>query len=66
MKITTVVEVRNVQEFDIGTGSHRTVGEIIDMKLGDIVENHRNHGGNQEEHVKEIIIDVQQFIKEVI
>lgn len=62
MKITTVVEIRHEEHYKIGQGSSRTVGEIIDMQLGTIVEQHFDN----KEIVKEIIIDVQQFIKEVI
>ena len=64
MKITTVVEVRHEEWYEVGQGSDKSVGEIIDMQLGRIVESHRMNV--EEEIVKEIIIDVQQFVKEVM
>ena len=64
MKITTVVEVRHEEHYKVGHNSDKTVGEIIDMQLGRIVESHRMN--MKEEIVKEIIIDVQQFVKEVM
>jgi len=64
MKITTVVEVRHEEWYKVGQGSDKSVGEIIDMQLGRIVESHRMNV--EEEIVKEIIIDVQQFVKEVM
>jgi len=69
MKITTVVEVRHEEWYKVGQGSDKSVGEIIDMQLGRIVESHRMNVGGLEaegEIVKEIIIDVQQFVKEVM
>jgi hypothetical protein len=66
MKITTVVEVREVTEFKIGDGSQPTIGEQLDQMLCRIVDDYRRSEAPRKEVVKEIIINIEEFIKEVI
>ena len=66
MKIITVVEVKTEEEIKIGKGGRITVGEHIDMMLGRMIDYRNSNKPPYEENVKQIIINTEEFFKEVI